>query len=182
MIQPGQGLSVVPVFLAVAALVAASASMGLAVGESGRSSQASTKRASVRTPAEKKAESDAPKYVRVKGPVRTLAPAGDPAGNDIGSSRAFCPAGTRVVSGGFQTMTGGGETFFSDALTGGRAGWAVGAANKLTTSGTVQAFAYCVRSGRAVNRRTLARQRAAAKRQMKALSDRYRTLRASSQL
>ena len=79
-------------------------------------------------------------------------------------------------------MTGGGETFFSDALTSGRTGWGVGAANKLLTAGTVQAFAYCVRSGKASSRRTLARQRAAAKRRMQVLSDRYRTLRASAQL
>jgi hypothetical protein len=87
----------------------------------------------------------------------------------------------RVISGGYQTITGGGETFYSDALTPGLVGWAVGAANKLATSGTVQAFAYCVRSGKAMagNRRTLARQRAAARREMKVLGDRYRTLRAS---
>jgi hypothetical protein len=87
----------------------------------------------------------------------------------------------RVISGGYQTVTGGGETFYSDALTTGRAGWAVGAVNNLATSGTVQAFAYCVRSGEAVprNRRTLARQRAGVRREMKALGNRYRTLRAS---
>jgi hypothetical protein len=87
----------------------------------------------------------------------------------------------RVISGGYQTLTGGGETFYSDALTGGRAGWAVGAANDLATSGTVQAFAYCVRSGEAVpaNRRTLAKQREAVRRQMKSLGSKYRALRAS---
>jgi hypothetical protein len=88
----------------------------------------------------------------------------------------------RVVSGGYQTMTGGGETFYSDALTRGRVGWAVGAANNLATRGTVQAFAYCVRSGRAVaagNSPTLATQRAAARREMKGLVNRYRALRAS---
>jgi hypothetical protein len=179
MIRPVQGLSLGPVFLAVAALVAASASMGLAVGESGRSTPPATKTTSVRSPGKATAESDAPRYVRVAGPVTTLAPAGDPSGKDIGSSRAFCPARMRVVSGGYQTMTGGGETFFSDALTSSRTGWAVGAANKLATSGTVQAFAYCARSGKAADRGNVARQRAAAKRRMKALSDRYRSLRAS---
>ena len=111
----------------------------------------------------RKPKSDATNYERVEGPVRTLAPAGDPSGDDVGSSSALCPSGMRVVSGGYQTITGGGETFYSDALTSGRVGWAVGAANTLATPGTVQAFAYCVRSGKAVagNRRTLARQRAA---------------------
>jgi hypothetical protein len=84
-----------------------------------------------------------------------------------------------VISGGYQTITGGGETFYSDALTGSRAGWAVGAINKLATAGTVQAFAYCVRSGKAGpgNRRTLARQREAVRRKMKTLGDEYRALR-----
>jgi hypothetical protein len=121
-------------------------------------------------------------YKRVEGPARTLAPAGDPAGNDVGSSSALCPAGTRVISGGYETLTGGGETFYNDALTSGRVGWAVGAVNNLTTSGTVQAFAYCVRSGQPVtarNSRRVSRLRAAARREMKDLVTKYRTLRAS---
>ena len=179
MIKPTQGLSAVPLFFAVAALVAASASIGLAVGESGAPSERVTKNAAARADASENAPTEAPTYVRIAGSVRTLAPAGDPSGRDVGSSRAMCPAGMRVVSGGYETVTGGGETFFSDALTSGRAGWGVGAANKLATSGTVQAFAYCVRTGRHVNPRTLARQRAAGRRQMEALGDRYRTLRAS---
>jgi hypothetical protein len=81
----------------------------------------------------------------------------------------------RAISGGFQTITGGGETFYSDALTSGRVGWAVGAVNKLGTSGTVQAIAYCVPS----RRRATVRQRAAAKRRGQALGDRYKTLRGS---
>jgi hypothetical protein len=181
MIQPTQGLSAGPVLLAVAALVAGGGSIVLAAGESGGSDRRVTTGASVRSPATKNAGSDAVNYVRAEGPVRTLAPEGDPSGNDIGSSIALCPSGMRVISGGYQTITGGGETFYSDALTSGRAGWAVGAANTLATAGTVQAFAYCVRSGKAVagNRRTLARRRAAARREMKALGDRYRALRAS---
>jgi len=180
MIKPTEGLSAVPLLLAVAALVAASASIGLAARESGSSNERTTS-ATTRSPAKENAKSDATNYVRVEGLVKTLAPAGDPSGNDVGSSSALCPSGMRVISGGYQTITGGGETFYSDALTTGRAGWAVGAVNNLATSGTVQAFAYCVRSGKAVprNRRTLARQRAAVRREMKALGNRYRTLRAS---
>jgi hypothetical protein len=181
MFQPTQGLSAGPVLLATAALVAGGASIVLAAGESGGSDRRVTTGASVRSPAEKNAGSDAVKYVRVEGPVTTLAPAGDPRGKDVGSSNALCPSGTRVISGGYQTITGGGETFYSDALTSGRAGWAVGAANNLAVAGTVQAFAYCVRSGKPVagNRRTLAKRRAAARREMKALGDRYKALRAS---
>ena len=61
-------------------------------------------------------------YRRVAGPVTTLAPAGDTSGDDVGSSTALCPYGMRVVSGGYRTLTGGGETFYSDALKGGE--WA----------------------------------------------------------
>ena len=179
MTKPTEGLSAVPLFLAVAALVAASASIGVAAGKSDGSNEHTTTNASVRRPADRNAQPDVAKYRRIKGPVITLAPTGDPAGNDIGSSSALCPSGMRVISGGYQTITGGGDTFYSDALTKGGAGWAVGAVNNLATSGTVQAFAYCVRSGKAAPRRTLARQRAAIRRQMKALGDRYRALRAS---
>jgi hypothetical protein len=180
MVKPTQGLSAVPLFLAVAALAAASGSIGLAAGGSGASNQPTKPSAKVRESANEHARNDAPKYARVEGPVTTLAPAGDPSGKDVGSSSALCPSGMRVISGGHQTLTGGGETFYSDALTNGRAGWAVGAANDLATSGTVQAFAYCVRSGKAMpSRRTLAKQREAVRRQMKSLGSKYRALRAS---
>jgi hypothetical protein len=175
MIKPAQGLSAVPLFLAMAALLAASASFGLIAAQSGRSSHPGSTTAAVRSPVEADAKNDATRYVRVEGPVRTLAPAGDPSGNDVGTSTALCPAGMRAISGGFQTITGGGETFYSDALTSGRVGWAVGAVNKLGTSGTVQAIAYCVPS----RRRATVRQRAAAKRRGQALGDRYKTLRGS---
>jgi len=180
MTKPTQGLSAGPLLLAVAALAAASASIGLAAGRPASSDEHIATSAGVRGPA-KDARNDATHYARVAGPVRTLAPAGDPAGNDVGSASASCPAGMRVISGGYQTITGGGETFYSDALTSGRVGWAVGAVNNLATPGTVQAFAYCVRSGKeaAGNRRTLARQRLAIRREMKALADRYRALRDS---
>ena len=181
MFQPTKGPSAGPVLLTVAALVAASASIVLAAERSGGSDRRVTTGATVRGPAKENPRSDATKYERVEGPVRTLAPAGDPSGDDVGSSSALCPSGMRVVSGGYQTITGGGDTFYSDALTGGRVGWAVGAVNNLATPGTVQAFAYCVRSGKAVagNRRTRARERLAIRREMKALADRYRALRDS---
>jgi hypothetical protein len=181
MFQPTQGPSAGPVLLAVAALVAALASILLAAGAPGGSDKRVTAEAGVRGNAQESAKSDATKYERVEGSVRTLAPAGDPSGDDVGSSSALCPSGMRVVSGGYQAITGGGETFYSDALTSGRVGWAVGAVNNLATPGTVQAFAYCARSGKgaAGSRRTLARQRAAIRREMKALGERYRTLRAA---
>ena len=181
MFQPTQGPSAGPVLLAVAAVVVAGAGIVVAAGASGRSDEPVAKRTSARGPAKESAKRDATNYERVAGPVRTLAPAGDPSGEDVGSSSALCPSGMRVVSGGYQTITGGGETFYSDALTSGRVGWAVGAVNNLATPGTVQAFAYCVRSGKDVagSRRTLARQRAAIRREMKALAKRYRAFRAS---
>lgn len=183
MIQPTQGPSAGPVLLAMTALVVAGASVGLAAGASGGSDKRVTTGASVRIAAEKNARSHTTKYERVEGPVKTLAPAGDPSGGDVGSSSALCPSGMRVVSGGYQTITGGGETFYSDALTSVRVGWAVGAVNNVSTPGTVQAFAYCIRSGQADaarrNRPTLMRQRAAARRQIEALVNRYRALRDS---
>lgn len=180
MFQPTQGPSAGPVLLAIVAVVVAGAGIVVAAGASGRSDEPVAKRTSARGPA-KERKSDATNYERVEGAVRTLAPAGDPSGDDVGSASALCPSGMHVVSGGYQTITGGGETFYSDALTSGRVGWAVGAVNNLATPGTVQAFAYCVRSGKDVagTRRTLARQRAAIRREMKALATRYRTLRAS---
>jgi hypothetical protein len=114
--------------------------------------------------------------------VKALAPAGDPSGDDIGSSIALCRSGKLVISGGYQTVTGGGGVFYSGTLTGGRVGWVVGAVNDLAQAGTVQAFAYCVSSGQAAtatNRRRLTRQRAAARRETQALVNRYRVLRAA---
>lgn len=181
MTKPTEGLSAVPLFLAISALLAASVSIGMAVGGSmGSNEHVRTRPAAVRSVVTEAPERTPPQYVRVDGPVRSLAPAGDPSGNDVGSSSALCPSGMRVISGGYQTITGGGETFYSDALTHGRAGWAVGAVNKLGKVGTVQAFAYCVRSGKAGprDRRTLARQREAVRRKMKTLGDEYRALRA----
>jgi hypothetical protein len=85
----------------------------------------------------------------------------------------------QAVSGGYRTISGGAETFYSDALTNRRVGWGVGAVNDVATAGTVQAVAYCVRSGHVGTGRSLARRRAAAKRAAKALIDRYRTVRAA---
>jgi hypothetical protein len=176
------GPSPVAVALAVAALFAAALSVWLAAGTVGGSDQRAATAASVRGDAGKDAQSYPKEYERVEGPVRSLAPTGDPSGNDIGSSSAFCPSGTRVVSGGFQTMTGSGGVFYSGALTIGRVGWAVGAVNNLARSGTIQAFAYCVSTGRPVSprgSRRLERQRAAGRREIQALIDRYRVLRAA---
>ena len=179
MTKPMQGLSAGPLLLAVIALVVAGVSFVLHAGASEVTEGRATKSAGPRERVTSRAEHRPARYRRVAGPVTALAPAGDAAGYDVGSSTALCPYGMRVVSGGYRTITGGGETFYSDALTKGGAGWAVGAVNNLATSGTVQAFAYCVRSGKAAPRRALARQRAAIRRQMKALGDRYRALRAS---
>lgn len=185
MVKTTHGVSGGPLLLAVAALLAASASIGLAARARGVPDERATTRATAHVRSAQDADSNraaTASYERVAGQAKTLAPAGDPSGEDVGSSSALCPSGTRVVSGGFQTVTGGGETFYSDALTGGRIGWAVGAVNNLSTPGTVQAFAYCIRSGRprtASASRRLARQRAAARREMKALVEKYRALRAS---
>ena len=147
MTKPNQGLSAGPLLLAVVALVVAGVSFGLHAGASGvTEGRRVTTGADARGRVAKRAEHGPARYRRVVGPVTTLAPAGAPAGDDVGSSTALCPYGMRAVSGGFRTITGGGETFYSDALTDGRVGWTVGAVNDVATSGTVQAFAYCVRS------------------------------------
>jgi len=170
MTKATQGISAGPLLLAVAALATATASIGLAAGRS--NSDVETGHRTV-PPTETSAV--AVQYRRVAGQLRTLAPAGDPSGRDVGSSSALCPRGTVAASGGYETLTGGGETFYSEALTK-RVGWGVGAVNNLATPGTVQAFAYCVRSGK---RARASAQRAAARRKMNALVDRYRSLRAS---
>jgi hypothetical protein len=181
MIKP-QGSSAGPLLLAVVALVVASVSFGLHTGASeiseGRATTGADTRDRIANPPARRAA----QYRRVAGPVTTLAPAGNPSGEDIGSSTALCPYGMRVVSGGYRTITGGGETFYSDALTDGRVGWTAGAVNDVATSGTVQAFAYCVRSdtpGGPGTRRGLAKRRAAARREAEAVIDKYRTLRAA---
>jgi hypothetical protein len=163
---------------AVAALLAAVLSVWLAAGTMGRTDQAATTETSGRTGSTRDAASNPMEYERVEGPVKTLAPAGDPSGKHIGSSSALCPSGKRVISGGYQTVTGGG-VFYSGAMTSGRVGWAVGAVNYLSRLGTVQAFAFCVRSGQAASPgslRRLAKRRAAARREIEALVARYRVL------
>jgi hypothetical protein len=168
--------------LAVAALFAAALSIWLAAGTAGESAQRATTDASVPRDPEKDAQSSPGEYARVEGPVRSLAPLGDPSGNDIGSSTAFCPSHMRVVSGGFETIAGSGGVFYSGALTVGRVGWTVGAVNDLAQSGTVQAFAYCVRTGQPASARggrRLERQRAAGRREVEALVNRYRLLSAA---
>ena len=181
MFKPTQGLMAGPLILAIVALVVASGSIGLHAGASGESSEHATTSAVAEGTLDRPEQSGVRREVRVAGPARRLAPAGDPSGNDVASSIALCPSGTRAVSGGYRTITGGGETFYSDALTKGRVGWAVGAVNKLAAPGTVQAFAYCVRSGRAAaaSGRVLARQRAAARREMNSLLNQYKALRAA---
>jgi hypothetical protein len=170
------GPSPVALVMAVAALFAAALSIGLAAGTLGDPDQRATTHTTLRSSPVRDAGTPARDYATVQGPARTLAPAGDPAGRDIGSSVALCPAGTRVISGGYETMIGGGGVFHSGALH--RIGWAVGAVNKLPQSGAVRALAVCVSSGRSSGRR-LARQRAAARREVQRLVDRYRALRDS---
>jgi hypothetical protein len=180
MTKPNQGLSAGPLLLAVVALVVAGVSFGLHAGASGVTEGRATAGADTRERVASRKEHRPARYRRIAGPVTALAPAGDPSGDDVGSSTALCPYGMRVVSGGYRTITGGGETFYSDALTDGRVGWTVGAVNDVATAGTVQAFAYCVRSDKAAGtRRALARRRAAARRQAEAVIDRYKTLRAA---
>jgi hypothetical protein len=165
--------------MAVGALSAAVLSILLAAGTVRESDRHAA--TSVRSDSSAKTAGLAKEYERVEGPVRTLAPAGDPSGNDIGSSVALCPSGKRVSSGGYQVITGVGGVFFSGALTIGLVGWAVGAVNDLARPGTVQAFAYCVSSDRAARHGSsrLARQRAAARREIAAVVARYRVARSS---
>jgi hypothetical protein len=166
--------------MALAALFAAGVSIGLALAKAEPDSRAAAE-TTVRGHRETVARGDT-KYARIEGPVRVLAPAGDPAGEDVGSSSALCPSGSRAVSGGYELNTGGGEVFYNDALAQARLGWAVGAANKLARSGMVQAVAYCFdpgEAGTAGNGRKHARQRASARRELEALIDRYRALRKS---
>jgi hypothetical protein len=180
--RPVQGLAEGPLLLAVVALVVAVVSFALHAGASEVTQGRATADADGRERVADLPKARAPEYRRVAGPVTTLAPAGSQSGEDVGSSTALCPYGTRVVSGGFRTITGGGETFYSDALTDGRVGWTVGAVNGVATTGTVQAFAYCVRSPGARGtgtRRALARRRAAAKRQAQAVINTYKALRAA---
>jgi hypothetical protein len=181
MVTSTRGLLTGPLILAMVALVIASANIGLEAGRSRESSKQPPERAAARSTPAAPTESRPMREVRVDGPVRRLAPAGDPSGDDVATSIALCPSGTRAVSGGFRTITGGGETFYSDALTDGRVGWAAGAVNKLAAPGTVQAFAYCAPAGKrgAPGGRTLAKRRATARREADALVDRYKSLRAA---
>jgi hypothetical protein len=100
MVKPAQGVSAVPLFLAVMALVAASGAIGLAASGSGSSEQTVKPKATVIKPAKDQAKTDSPRYVRVKGSATILAPAGDASGQDVGASTARCPPGMRVISGG----------------------------------------------------------------------------------
>jgi hypothetical protein len=182
MTKPIRGLAAGPLLLAVVALVVASVSFGLHAGASGVTEGRATTSAGDRGRVANPPERPPTRYRRVAGPVTTLAPAGDTSGDDVGSSTALCPYGMRVVSGGYRTLTGGGETFYNNALKGGVVGWVVGAVNDVATSGTVQAFAYCVRSDSdevPSTRRAYARRRAAVRRETDALLERYRTVRAA---
>ena len=181
MVTSRRGLATGPLILAVVALAIASANIGLEAGRSGESTGSPPERAAAKGTPATPVESRPAREVRVEGPVRRLAPAGDASSTDVAASIALCPAGMQAVSGGYRTITGGGETFYSDALTKSRLGWAVGAVNKLGAPGTVQAFAYCVgsrkRDGEAG--RALAKRRATARREANALVDRYKDLRAA---
>jgi hypothetical protein len=69
---------------------------------------------------------------------------------DVASSVATCPAGTKVVSGGFFNFTGGTAGEFSDASSD-RTAWTAGVANGSSFGGgEVQAIAYCATAGAAV--------------------------------
>ena len=181
MVTSRRGLTTGPLILAVVALAIASANIGLEVGRSGEPTGLPPERAAARSKPATPAERRPAREVRVEGPVRRLAPAGDASGNDVAASIALCPAGMHAVSGGYRTITGGGETFYSDALTDGRVGWAAGAVNKLGAPGTVQAFAYCARSGNRASAHgsALAKRRATARREAGTIVDRYKTLRAA---
>ncbi len=96
------------------------------------------------------------------GPKNTV-PVGQAA-----SSLATCPAGTRVISGGGSAVTS--EGIVASQATSDRTGWFV-VTGELVTPGTVEAVAYCARTGNY----TTARAHASARREIEALEGQYQS-------
>jgi hypothetical protein len=102
------------------------------------------------------------------GPAGTQGPAGPSAlstltahygqvtvaANDVDGGTLSCPAGQRVVSGGFYVDGSDVEVFLSEASDN-RTGWVVAADNSdSATPATLEAAAYCAGTGQAVAART----------------------------
>lgn len=82
--------------------------------------------------------------VAVTGPEVTV-PSGD-----AGLSIAFCPAGTRAISGGGTAITGQGNGLAASRASADRTSWFTIVGNTSINSGTTQAIVYCAGAGQAV--------------------------------
>ena len=84
------------------------------------------------------------KLVRVQGPQFTIG------AGQINGTTVTCPPGLNVVSGGYRSVSAGGEIFSNDSF-GAPNSWSVALDNfDSTLSGWVMAIAYCAQSGQAV--------------------------------
>lgn len=72
---------------------------------------------------------------------------------DVASSIAFCPSGSKVVSGGGFSITGAANGMAASEANDARTAWFVVGGNTSSVSGSVQAVAYCAASGQAVSAR-----------------------------
>lgn len=82
------------------------------------------------------------------------------AAGDAGSAQAFCPAGSRVVSGGGSFITGAANGIAATRANNARTGWFVIGGNTSSIDGEVSAIAYCAQAGNAVAARAGTRGRA----------------------
>ncbi len=70
--------------------------------------------------------------------------------SDFAGGAATCPAGSRIVSGGYlHDVSGAGEVFANGGAQDGTS-WIVGAFNYGDTAGTLTVFAYCSQAGVAI--------------------------------
>jgi hypothetical protein len=98
--------------------------------------------------------------VSVTGPENSVPP------GQVAYSIASCPAGSRVISGGGNAITS--EGIVASQATSDRTAWFVLTFERSST-GTVQAVAYCAKAGAL----TIARHRSNAHREVKALKQQY---------
>jgi hypothetical protein len=80
----------------------------------------------------------------IQGPTNTILP------GDAESSVAVCPAGSRVISGGGESITGDANGVAASEPSPDHTSWLVVGGNTSGINGSVQAFAYCGPSGQAV--------------------------------
>jgi hypothetical protein len=101
----------------------------------------------------------------VEGPKKTFA------SGAVGSSIAFCPGGSRVISGGGLNATGAGDGIAASGANDGRTAWFVIGGNNASSAGTIQAVAYCTVGSRTGGARS---DRAATKREVQATVERLK--------